>query len=349
MPLDQSRQPVDVLLQLPRQPGLPHPSLSVQDHELGSTRLLSAVEKVLDQPQVGVPPGEGGFQPVDPLTTADLRDHDPGRPQTYRLRLALQLMLSGVGERDRGTRQRSGRLIDPHPPRLRDGLHPRRGVHRVPGDHALSRRTHTDRHFTGHDPDPHRQARRAHLMTHRRHRSDQLQAGPHRPLGVVLVSDRHPPHRHHRITDELLHHPAVPAHDQPALREVRRQQLTDLLRILALRQRREPHQIPEQHRGHPPLRHRLPGPRRCLPRPNDRDGSPALRAELLAVGPSAAGRAGTSMDRRATLTAELRAGGQHRIANRAVVHPAAPPKDRLHAHPEVPGRRYYHGLRSEGR
>ena len=61
------RQPVDVLLELPGQPGLADPGLAVEDHQPGPTRLLGRVEQVLDQPQVGVATGERRLEPVDPL------------------------------------------------------------------------------------------------------------------------------------------------------------------------------------------------------------------------------------------------------------------------------------------
>ena len=44
-------------------------------------------------------------------------------------------------------------------------------------------------------------------------RVDQLQAGPDRPLGVILARDRRAPHGHHRIADELLDGAAVAADD----------------------------------------------------------------------------------------------------------------------------------------
>ena len=42
---------------------------------------------------------------------------------------------------------------------------------------------------------------------------DELEGGPHRALGVVLVGRRGTPDGHHRVTDELLDRPAVAADD----------------------------------------------------------------------------------------------------------------------------------------
>jgi hypothetical protein len=71
---------------------------------------------------------------------------------------------------------------------------------------------------------------------------------PHVPQeirGLVLLA-RQNPRWGTGIQGELLH------------REILRQQLADRLRIPRLRQRREPHHVAEQHRAHPPLRHRPP-------------------------------------------------------------------------------------------
>ena len=58
-------------------------------------------------------------------------------------------------------------------------------------------------------------------------------------------SRRRPPHRHHRVADELLDRPAVEP-DQPAARvEVARQKLAHLLGVARLGERREPDQVGE--------------------------------------------------------------------------------------------------------
>ena len=62
-----------------------------------------------------------------------------------------------------GGGQRPRCVVDPHPPRVGCRLDASSGVHRVPGDHPLTRGTDGDRHLTGHDADPHRQTGRTDL------------------------------------------------------------------------------------------------------------------------------------------------------------------------------------------
>ena len=67
---------------------------------------------------------------------------------------------------------------------------------------------------------------------------DEVERGPDRALGVVLVRDRRPPDRHDRVADELLDRAAV-ALDQPlAGLEVAGEQLADLLGVAGLRRGR---------------------------------------------------------------------------------------------------------------
>ena len=214
------------------------------------------MEQVLDQPQLGVPAQQRSFQPVDPLGAADAGQHPGSRPQPHRVALALQVVFAAVGESDRRRRKPVGGLVHPDLSWRCARLDPGRGVHRIARRHALADRAQGDRHLPGHHSHPGRQVRNACLRTQHRHGIEQFQPGAHRPFRVVLTRDRGTPDCHHRITDELLHHPAVAVDHGPRRVEVARQQLSDLLRIPRLRQRREPHQIGEQHRTHPPFRHR---------------------------------------------------------------------------------------------
>ena len=77
---------------------------------------------------------------------------------------------------------------------------------------------------------------------------DELERGPHRPLGVVLLRDRRAPDGHHGVADELLDRAAVALDHRPRAVEVAREQLAHLLRVARLRQRREADQVGEQHR-----------------------------------------------------------------------------------------------------
>ena len=229
------------------------------------------MEQLPDRAQLRVPPGQRRLQAVDPLRAAHRR-HDPGGPpQPLRLGLALQGVLAGVGEPDGLARQPLRRSVRQDLPGAGRGLDPGRGVHRVPGHHALADRAQVDRHLAGHHARAGGQPGHAGLGPERRDRGHQVQRGPDGAFGVALGRDGRPPHGHHRVADELLDRSAVAADHGPGHPEVAGQQLADGLGITRLGQRREAHQIAEQHRAHAPFGHRLavrgggvPG-RRVLP------------------------------------------------------------------------------------
>ena len=189
------------------------------------------VEQLLDRAQFGVPPGQLGLQPVDPLAAAHPGQHPGGPPQRLRLRLAFQRVLSGMGETDRAVRQPLRRRVDQHRAGFGRRLHPGRGIHCIPCHHALADRAQRDRDLPGYHPGPRRQTRHASLRSQVGHRCHQVQRGAHRPLRITFGRRRRSPDRHHRVADELLHHPAIAADDRPRDLEITRQQLPDRLRI----------------------------------------------------------------------------------------------------------------------
>ena len=263
---------------------LPDPGRPRHQHHPRHPPLRRSVEQLLDGAQLGVPADQRGLQPIDPLHAAYPGQHPHRPPQMLRLGLALQRMLPGIGEPDPAARQPLRRPIGQHRTRLRRRLHPGRGVHRIPGHHPLAGGPQGDRHLTGHHPRPRRQVRHTALRTQFTHAGYELQRGAHRPLRVPLRGDRRSPHRHHRVADELLHHPPIAADHRPRPLEVRRQQLPHRFRVPRLRQRREPDHVAEQHRAHPPLRHRLPARRRLRARGGRRGSGqrmPAGTAEGL--------------------------------------------------------------------
>jgi hypothetical protein len=130
-------QAVGVLLELPAQPRLAHPGRPRHQHQPRHPPLRHRMKQVLDRAQLRVPAGQRRLQPVHPLAPAHPGQHPCRPPQVLRLGLALQRPLARVGEPDRAARQPLRRRIGQHLPRPGRGLHPRRGVHRVPGYHAL--------------------------------------------------------------------------------------------------------------------------------------------------------------------------------------------------------------------
>jgi hypothetical protein len=149
---------------------------------------------------------------------------------------------------DRRRHQRVRRSADQHLTRLGRLLEAGGDIHRVAGGECLVRGRH---HHAGIDADPAAQAELRQRVTH----LDRSAAGPQR---IVLAHHRNSEHRHHRVTDELLHRAAVPLDDRPHPLEVARQQSAQDLRIDRFAQRRRPRQVAE-HRRHrlTQLAHRL--------------------------------------------------------------------------------------------
>ena len=125
----------------------------------------------------------------------------------------------------------------------------RRGrVDEVPGDHPLAGGADGHRRLAGQDPGP-----GLHRRPERPDRVDELEPGPHRPLGVVLVGDRRAPDGHDGVADELLDRPAVAGDHLAGDLEVAGQGVADLLGVALLGERREPDEVGEEHRDVPPL------------------------------------------------------------------------------------------------
>ncbi len=94
------------------------------------------------------------------------------------------------------------------------------------------------------------------LLAERLHRCDEVERRANGPLGVVLRRHRRPPHRHHRVADELLDHAAVQPDEPPARVEVAGEELAHLLGVARLGEGREADQVGEEHRDEPAFRDR---------------------------------------------------------------------------------------------
>ncbi len=231
VPPDRAHQPVGVLLEFPAQPGLPDARRPRHQHQPRHPALGRRVKQLPDRAQFPVPPGQRSLQPVHPLGAAHPGQHPLGFPQRLRPRLALQRMLARGGEGDRSAGQPPGGRVHQHRAALRGGLHPGGGVHRIPGHHPLAHRPQGDRDLTGHHPAPCRKRPDPCVRSELGNRRDQVQRGAHAPLGVLLGRDGGAPHGHHRVPDELLHHPAIPADHGPRHGEVLRQQFPYRFRV----------------------------------------------------------------------------------------------------------------------
>ncbi len=129
----------------------------------------------------------------------------------------------------------------------------RGGVDHVAGDHALGHGTADRGGLAGQDAGPGLELEPLRVAEHL-DTVDQLEGGPDRPLGVVFVRDRCPPHGHDRVADELLDDPAVALDDRSRHIEVGAQERPDVLRVTLLGHRGEADQIEEQDRDETPLR-----------------------------------------------------------------------------------------------
>ena len=226
-------------------------------------------------------PTNGGSIAV-PVVALALGDHAEGAPCGDRPPLALQ---REVAHRVEGHGARGGaerRLAHEHLTRLGGGLQPGRGVHHVARDHALVLGVGRG----GRLPRQHAAAslqRKVHRGTERGDRVHELEAGTDRSLGVVLVGDRGPPHRHDRVPDELFDHAAVAFDHGPRSVEVRVHQRTHVLGVALLGERGERHEVEEQ----------------------DRDQAALGRAWRRFGGRKRVGRTAPARERRTALAAEL--------------------------------------------
>ena len=75
---------------------------------------------------------------------------------------------------------------------------------------------------------------------------DELERGPDRALGVVLVGDRRAPQGHHRVADELLDDPTVALDHLAREIEIAGQELADVLGVAALGHRGEADEVGEE-------------------------------------------------------------------------------------------------------
>jgi hypothetical protein len=208
VPPDLLDEPVEVLLELPRQARLADPRRPHHAHEARFPVTSAGVKQVLEQPELLVPPDERRLERLAPVAAATLRHDAKGVPRRHRRLLAFQRLGAGRLERDGRRRGPLRRLAHQHGPGKGRRLEAARGVHEVARDHALVHRADRDRRLA-------RQDARASddLRSERRHGVDQLEPCTDRPLGVVLARDGRAPHGHHRISDELVDRSAVAPDD----------------------------------------------------------------------------------------------------------------------------------------
>ena len=228
VPRHNVEEAVDVLVELPAQPGLADAGHAGHEDESRAFVLDRRVEEVLDQAQLVVAPRPRGLQPVDPRPAAHGRDDVHGGPQVRGRRLALEQVLAGVPVAHRGRG---------HGPRTSS-------THTSPGEAAAWIRAAVLTASPATMPSP--TAPRATAISPRAPRRAAPVRGPRaarrtpprrrrarvrhaRPAPRRRRRPGDPEHRHDRVPDELLDRAAVPLQDGARDREVTGQQLTHLL------------------------------------------------------------------------------------------------------------------------
>ena len=257
VPQDRFLQPVDVLQEFPRQTRFAYASRADDADQPRPALAIRRVKQLLQQAHLVFAADEWRFQLLAAVSPATF-GHDAHRsPCRDRGGLALERLVRLALERDRVVRRTLCRLADENGAWLGRRLQSARGVHQVPGHHALAG-----------SPDSHsrlsRKNARARLdaRPELRYGAYKVEGRPHCAFRVVLLGSRGAPHCHHGIADELLYVAAITADHLTRQLEVARQGLAHLLRILALGEGREADEVREQDADQPELGHRCFGGRR---------------------------------------------------------------------------------------
>ena len=253
MPLDPLDDPVDVLLELPDEPALAHPGLAEDRDQPDRPVLADRVEELPDDRERAVPADERALGQLAPSFAPAEGDDLAGLPGRDRLALAAKRPVAGVLEGDRAGRHPVGRVVDQDGPRPGRRLEPRGRVDDVARDHPLADGADGDGRLPADDACPGLEPGESEVAAESGHRRDQVEAGPDRPLRVVLVGDRGAPHGHDRVADELLDGPAVAGDDLATGREVALEKVPHLLGVATLGQGRERDEVDEEDRDMAPL------------------------------------------------------------------------------------------------
>jgi len=208
----------------------------------------AGVEQILERPELAVPADERRLEPLDAHRPAASGDDLQRAEQCHRFGLALELVVARRLVPDGCIGGPAGRVADEYRAGLCYRLNPARCVDQVTGHQSLAGRAESDGSLAGEHTGANPKVGGTDVLTHCLDRHDQLEGGPHSPLGIVFVRNRSAPDGHHGIADELLHDTAVSAHDRAANIEVAGEQLADLLWITRFGQPREADEVREQDR-----------------------------------------------------------------------------------------------------
>ena len=206
------------------------------------------MEELLDQAQLRVAADELGLKAV-PIDIGRGRQHLDCAPQLKRLGLALERVAPRVLVGDHGRGHLACDVVDEHRSGVGGALNAGRRVDAVANDHALLAVQHGC--LAGDDARAGAEVRGSHPASERRHRFDELERSADASRSVILARHRRPPHRHHRIADELVDRPPVPVDDPARGVEVVPEHVAHVGGVPRLRQRGVADEV-DEHDGHPP-------------------------------------------------------------------------------------------------
>ena len=187
----------DAVEELPRQPALPHTGLAVDREEVCALIPERAVERVLEQLELGLASDEGHPRDERPPTPVENVDHTPCAQRPVD---ALELERARVLDHEAACRETVRRRPDEDLVRTRRRLKAGGEVHGLP--RRERRIVVLDDHLTGLDPDPCLEPEGLEGFANRERRTS-------RALRVVLVGLRNAERGHDRVAGELLDDPAV--------------------------------------------------------------------------------------------------------------------------------------------
>ena len=197
--------------QLCHQPALAHPRLADDRDQLHRALLRRPLERPDQQRLLQLPTDQRRrVLPSDVGPEAGTGRLRP--PQRQRLRLPLHHHRLELLVLEHPARRPIGLLTDRNPAHRRRSLDTGSRVDDVTRDQPLPLlRASAERHhrLARVDPHPHLQVELGISLVQLLDRLQDPQPRPHRPLRVVLVRHRSTERGHDRITDELLHRPAV--------------------------------------------------------------------------------------------------------------------------------------------
>ena len=252
-PIEDLREPVEVLLELPGQSRLADPGRADDRHQVRTAFRDHPAHGLLEQGDLLVPPDERRFDAQRRADAATSRLDRHGPPGGDRQRLALEHRRRQLLVIDDVARGGVGEGPDHDGTRQGDLLQPRSRIDRVAGHDPVTLAAgppQIDQHLPGLDPDPQAQlgvAFATQLAGQLDHGSLHLECRPDGALGVDLMDGRDPEDGQHRVAGELLDQALVARDLRAQAIECARHQRLHELGVGGLIEAGEADQVGEDH------------------------------------------------------------------------------------------------------